>query len=221
MLSWGKERSSSDLAISWLRYGRSSGTPAGYAGGNILNLQVYLKMDLRGRDSSQLTIRQADLREVELHDVNLRQADVSGSVFTDSFSAVRTVAFVPTAPGWQPERPAAKSSLWQVPECRPLLRYQGHTGMIWSVCFSPDGRLLASGGHDRIIRLWDVAGERSLATLRGHTDRINSLSFSPDGCLLASSSWDRSLRLWEMGSYRCLAILTGHTDRIASVAWSP
>ena len=48
----------------------------------------------------------------------------------------------------------------------------GHTDQVWSVAFSPDGRLLASGSYGE-IRLWDVATGREVRTLKGHTDCVS------------------------------------------------
>lgn len=70
-------------------------------------------------------------------------------------------------------------------------------GTVSALCFSTDGRFLASGGADQKVLLWDLAHGHLLADLPGHTMTISSLAFSRDGTVFATSSLDGSIQLWD------------------------
>ena len=85
--------------------------------------------------------------------------------------------------------------LWDPATGEPLRTLTGHTDRVKGVAFSPDGRLLASGGAGE-VQLWDPATGEPLRTLTGHTSWVKGVAFSPDGRLLASCSEDKTVRLW-------------------------
>jgi WD40 repeat protein/DNA-binding SARP family transcriptional activator len=111
--------------------------------------------------------------------------------------------------------------------------FNNHGGFVRGIAFSPDGRILASGGHDGNIILWDSApgsdgyGEQIGQPLADHEDWVTSLAFSPDGDYLASTGRDNLVILWDMtpllesGRAPTGEALTGHQDSVWAVAFGP
>lgn len=130
--------------------------------------------------------------------------------------------------------------LWQLSTGQALFTLRGHTKFVrclaispdrnflvkgnsgfLSLAFSPDGRMLATGGFDRAIKLWDLETGREINTLIGHTDRVSAVTFSPDGKTLISGSWDKTIKLWQIDKGQEICTLKGHSDEVMSVAISP
>jgi WD40 repeat protein len=88
-----------------------------------------------------------------------------------------------------------------------LMLHIGHTGTIYSVCFSPDGRYALSGSWDKTVKLWHVETGRCIRTFSGHEDYVESVFFSSNGkyALSWSSYSSRSVyKLWDVETGECL-----------------
>ena len=85
---------------------------------------------------------------------------------------------------------------------KPLIRtIAAHSAAVNCVAFSPDGKVIASGGGDGLVKFWDVATGQELFTLTGHRQYVTTLAFSADGKQLASAGWDGKVRVWDIQSH--------------------
>jgi WD40 repeat protein len=75
---------------------------------------------------------------------------------------------------------------------------RGHALAVRSVCFSPDGKLLASGSEDKTIKIWEFNSGRELKSLSGHQSDVNQVLFTADGKQIVSASRDRHIYFWDI-----------------------
>lgn len=193
----------------------------GYSAGNVLNLLIQLNVDLKNYDFSHLTVWQAYLQSVILPGVNFSHADLTRSVFTETFGSILTAAFHPNGDIIAGGTSGGEVRLWDAEHTRPFLTFQGHKGWVWSVAFSPDGNLVASGSEDQTVRLWEVSTGQEFKLLQSHSGWVRSVTFSPDGRLLASGGEDKKVRLWEVSTGNLLNMFSEYPSWIRTIAFSP
>ncbi|MBF2067425.1 MAG: NACHT domain-containing protein [Calothrix sp. C42_A2020_038] len=198
----------------------ASEVTSGYAVGNIINLLVYLKINLSGYDFSGLTIKQAYLQGVNLREVNFSNCEFEKSVFTQPFGSIQSVAF-------SPNNILATSDtngqiiLWQVADGKQVFSIKAHLSWVWSVAFSNDGQIFASSSSDQTICLWSSNDGRCLKILQKHTNEVRSVAFHYDGVTLASGGSDHTVCIWNLNTGECIKILRGHTSVVSMVRFSP
>ncbi|BAZ49969.1 WD-40 repeat-containing protein [Nostoc sp. NIES-4103] len=192
----------------------------GYTVGNILNLLCQLQINLKDYDFSNLTVWQADLQNVKLHNVNFQNANLAKSVFAETFGGILSVAFSPDGKLLAMGDTNGEIRLYQVSDWKQLLTCKGHTSWVLSLAFSPDGSILASSTTDYAVKLWDVNTGQCLQTLYGHEHEVWSVAFSPDNHTLVSGSDDQTLKLWSVCTGQCLLTFRGHTSWVLSVAFT-
>jgi WD40 repeat protein len=110
-----------------------------------------------------------------------------------------------------------------------LRRFEGHTGWVNAVAFSPDGTTALSGSGDGALILWGVGTGEVRSRFEGHANAVNCVTFSPDGKTALSGADDATMILWDVSTALDTGVTTGeairrfegHTGGVKSVAVSP
>lgn len=105
---------------------------------------------------------------------------------------------------------------------KPFKLLENDDNLLRTIAISPDGKTLASGSDDGVIRLWNLeTGKFARSFEKRHDNWLRNIVFSPNGDKLASASEDETICLWSVRTGECLHTLKGHTGRVWSIAFHP
>lgn len=114
--------------------------------------------------------------------------------------------------------------LWDLKTGATYGKFLGHSKDVLTCAFSPDNRLIVSGGRDGKLKAWNVKGQNVFNLDKdGHKDWVSCVRFSPNAQspLFVSGGWDNVVKVWNLQECRCVHTLSGHKGYITSVAVSP
>jgi WD40 repeat protein/serine/threonine protein kinase len=96
-----------------------------------------------------------------------------------------------------------------------------HTARIRAVALSPDGRLLLTGGDDRVARLWETATGQPVGAPLVHASHVGLVAFSPDSKVALTGAKNGAARLWDTATGTAIGQPLSHTDVVRVLAFSP
>lgn len=94
----------------------------------------------------------------------------------------------------------AGAFVWDLTTGQHRLNLGGDGAPLDHVALSPDGRIAAVSGRDRVLRAWDTDTGALLGTFPGHQQEITGIAFHPEGSAVATSSGDGTVRVWDLAS---------------------
>jgi WD40 repeat protein len=87
--------------------------------------------------------------------------------------------------------------LWDLAAKKEKASLIGHTQEVRSMAITADGKTLATGTHDRTVKLWDLVAAKELTTVRGFA-LVTAVAITPDGKVLAVGGVDRTIKLFNL-----------------------
>ncbi|KAG0021100.1 hypothetical protein BGZ80_003033 [Entomortierella chlamydospora] len=170
--------------------------------------------DLRFGVFDSALLEGADLRNVNLGNVWLRQASLNGaqmmgvqfgelpSLLEDS--DIKRCVFSPDGKIYAVGTQSGKISLYDSSSWIKIRSLEGHKNGMMSLAFSATSDRIVTGGNEGAVRVWDVDSGECIHDLDAHINFVCVVAYSPRGGQIVSASYDKSLKFWSTDSGKCI-----------------
>ncbi len=108
---------------------------------------------------------------------------------------------------------------WEDPERQE--EWMGHTASVTALAFSPDGKMLVSGGADKKLVFWDLESGEAAFMGEGHFAAVTRLVFASDGRSVLSASADAKAKMWRVPGGKSSGSLVGHLNTVNAAIPGP
>ena len=187
-------------------------------------LLIGIALITEKRDAAERNLALAQAREMELrrllYPFTMRLAQQAWGHGEVEFADQLLAKFEPRADGTEDLRDFAWYYLRQLCQAPPPESWAGHRGDAYDLAFAPDGKELATSGHDGAVRLWDPATGKTKEVIRASSTEVNCAAYSPDGKTLATAADDGLIKLWDRATLKEKVTLRGHKSKAIAVVFS-
>lgn len=160
------------------------------------------------------------LWELESGDIVGTFAGIETQEGDDSFNGLAVTSDFVFACGESANKKAYPVRVWNRENGVLVHSFEGHSKEVNCISISPDGKMAASGGKDRIAILWDVESGTEIRICDDHESSIEAISFSADGDMILTGGFDCTVRLWDVSNGRLKRKWQlGDYDSIAEAQW--
>jgi WD40 repeat protein len=108
-------------------------------------------------------------------------------------------------------------------ESKQCIQKLVHKGLVKSLAWSADGRVLATVEIPNILHVWSLEPgaepKKPLCSLE-HNEPVYGVALSSDGAMVTSASYDKMVRIWRVETGECVCVLEGHQSWVNAVAFS-
>jgi WD40 repeat protein len=101
-----------------------------------------------------------------------------------------------------------------------IASWPAHADTIFDLAVSGDGKILATAGGDKLVKMWDMATHKETARFEGHVAQVLTLAFDANASRLVSGGIDQQIKVWDVKTHERTNTLGTHTTAINAVAWA-
>ena len=108
---------------------------------------------------------------------------------------------------------------WSVGDGHSRVCWSAHDDTVFDLAVSSDGKLLVTGGADKVARLWKLPLGDAVRAFEGHAAHVLAVAFKDDGTLIATGSADKYVKVWKVEDGEQTMSIAGHRGSVTDLFW--